>query len=93
MKEKRKRDTLLPELSQPSHVTIEPTRSISEIHVSGQTPIKMLVTKKGNQHKMNTPRTIPTKLRDTQSAGHMQMSLYTLLDCDECKINCHFTFL
>lgn len=61
-KENTKKSTLLPELSQPSHVTMEPTRSISEMHVSGQTPIKILVTKNGNQHKMNTPRTIPTKI-------------------------------
>lgn len=56
----RKRRFNSPELSQPSHVTIEPTRSMSEMHDSGQTPIRILVTKNGSQHNMNTPITIPT---------------------------------
>lgn len=49
----------MPEFNHPSQVTMDPTSSGSEIHESGQTPIKMFVTKKGSQQRIKTPITIP----------------------------------
>lgn len=56
---------------------MDPTNCGSLIQVSGHIPIRIFVTKNGNQHRMNTPITIPGNFVGILENIYQKLGFYT----------------